>query len=210
MTFADLSGPGYGSAVTRTPAEEAPARPDPVAGRHRPPPRPPVEVDLRRLMAGFPTGVAIVTALDRDGGCRGMTCSSVCSVALDPPTLLVCLREGSPTLAAVLDSGEFAVNLLQAGAQDTAALFASGTPDRFDRVRWRTPGGSSGPHLVDDAHTTADCRVIRTDLVGDHRVVLGEVLEVVQRQEPQPLLYGLRRYAGWTTVPAATSGRSDA
>jgi flavin reductase (DIM6/NTAB) family NADH-FMN oxidoreductase RutF len=40
-----------------------------------------------------------------------MTCSSVSCVSLEPPTLLVCLRQGSPTLKATLGAETFAVNL---------------------------------------------------------------------------------------------------
>src|SRR6266540_7393763 len=62
--------------------------------------------DFQALMASFPSGVAIVTATGSDGKPYGMTCSSLCSVALTPPTLLVCMRNGSPTLDAVLARSE--------------------------------------------------------------------------------------------------------
>lgn len=94
---------------------------------------------MRQLMAGFPTGVGIATAFDSESRPWGMTCTSLVSVALEPPTLLVCLRSGSPTLHAALEAGEFAMNLLHQGAQSTAELFASGAPDRFDRVEWTAP-----------------------------------------------------------------------
>ncbi|MFE5597687.1 flavin reductase family protein [Streptomyces coelicoflavus] len=91
---------------------------------------------MRQLMAAFPTGVGIVTAFDAEARPWGMTCTSLASVTLEPPTLLICLRKGSPTLDAVLTAGEFAMNLLHRGARSTAELFASGAPDRFDRVEW--------------------------------------------------------------------------
>ncbi|MFE2184737.1 flavin reductase family protein [Streptomyces sp. NPDC059455] len=152
---------------------------------------------FRAMMRGFPTGVAVVTALDRDNRPWGMTCSSLCSVTLEPPTLLVCLRDGSPTLAAILDRGEFAVNLLHADAQGTAELFASGDRDRFDRVFWQLGGDGAGPHLRDDARAVADCRIRTSYPVGDHVVVLGEVYRVTHGPERRPLLYGLRRYGVW-------------
>lgn len=152
--------------------------------------------DFRELMARFPTGVAVVTTYDRDGQPRGMTCSSLCSVTLEPPTLLVCLRDGSPTLDSIRQRDRFAVNLLHEGARSTAELFASGAPDRFDRVGWQDTGGG-GPSLVDDAHSVAHCRVSDTKLVGDHLVVFGEVERLWETGERRPLLYGLRQYAAW-------------
>ncbi|MCI3934559.1 flavin reductase family protein [Streptomyces sp. AN091965] len=152
---------------------------------------------FRAMMRGFPTGVAVVTALDLDDRPWGMTCSSLCSVTLDPPTLLVCLRGKSPTLAAVVDRGEFAVNLLHAEAQTTAELFASGAPDRFDRVPWHLDGDCAGPHLRQDAHAVADCWTRTPQPVGDHVIVFGEVYGVTNGSRCRPLLYGLRRYSVW-------------
>ena len=155
---------------------------------------------FRHLMAGFPTGVAVVTATGADGRPHGMTCSSLCAVCLDPPTLLVSLRRGSPTLESALSGSGFTVNLVHAGAQATAALFASGAPDRFAKVRWYPAPRPGGPRLPDDARAIADCRVSHVVPVGDHTVIFGEVyrLESGDGEEPRrPLLYGLRRYAAW-------------
>ncbi|MFJ9818070.1 flavin reductase family protein [Streptomyces sp. NPDC101151] len=153
--------------------------------------------DLRSLMAAFPTGVSIVTTSGSNGTNWGMTCTSLCSVSLDPPMLLVCLRCGSPTLNAVRESGRFAVNLLHEQARPTAELFASGDPDRFERVAWYSDESAAGPHLTDSSHTIADCSVAATHEVGDHTMVLGKVDIVTQLRSQQPLLYGLRRYASW-------------
>lgn len=154
--------------------------------------------DIRPLMAGFPTGVTVVTALAPDGEPRGMTATSLCSVALDPPTVLVCLRCGSPTLDAVLAGGGYAVNLLHSEARSTAELFASGVADRFERVTWRAGENARGPHLVESAHIIADCEVADTHTVGDHCVVFARVRSIQQLRTRKPLLYGMRRYGDWT------------
>jgi flavin reductase (NADH) len=170
--------------------------------------RPPVVPahDFRSLMAQFPTGVAVITAQDQDGTPWGMTCSSICSVTISPPTLLACLRIGSPTADAVLESGRFAVNLLHDGAQPLAELFASGRSDRFDLVTWMMPDGAAGPHLAEHAHAIADCRVSQAQEVGEHTVVFGEIYNVVHGHEERvPLLYGRRRFLVWNEPQAATA-----
>ncbi|CCH30883.1 flavin reductase family protein [Actinosynnema sp. NPDC047251] len=154
---------------------------------------------FRAMMRGFPSGVAVVTTTDLAGHPWGMTCSSVCSVDLDPPTLLVCLRSTGPTLAAILVRGGFAVNLLHEDARPTAEVFASGDPDRFDRVAWRLDQEAAGPHLEADAHAVADCRVGPTQVVGNHVVVFGEVLRITRRPDRHPLLYGQGGYRRWST-----------
>ncbi|POX37957.1 flavin reductase [Streptomyces sp. Ru73] len=159
-------------------------------------------VDPRPFMAAFPTGVSVVTTLGADAAPHGMTCSSLASVALDPPTLVVCIRTASPTLQALLAHGRFALNLLHEGARATSDLFASGAPDRFDRTEWRLPLGAGGPHLTADAHATADCAVAGTAGFGDHTAVFAEVGRVTVREPAQPLLYGRRRYARWSDAAA--------
>jgi flavin reductase (DIM6/NTAB) family NADH-FMN oxidoreductase RutF len=158
-------------------------------------------IQFRALMSTFPSGVAVVTAMEPDGVPRGMTCSSVCSVTLDPPTLLVCARRLSPTLHAMLKMSVFTVNLLHARARATAELFASGAADRFDRVRWRADPAYGGPHLVEESHAVADCQITRTVEAGDHIVVFGEVFAIERRAPAEPLLYGLRAYASWYAGP---------
>ncbi|MEV4470081.1 flavin reductase family protein [Nonomuraea salmonea] len=164
--------------------------------------------DHRALMSRFPTGVAVVTAVDTVGRPHGMTCSSVTSVTLSPPTILVCLRIGSATLRAVHERGAFAVNLLDAGARDTAELFSGPVPDRFSRVRWiRSQYGL--PWLVDDALAMAECRVSRVIRDGDHEVLFGRLLRVAE-QPGTPLLYGMRSYSAWRpSSPARPAEMKD-
>ncbi|MEU7582050.1 flavin reductase family protein [Streptomyces sp. NPDC041068] len=155
---------------------------------------------FRSMMSGFPSGVGVVTSTGHDGAPRGMTCSSVSSVSLDPPTLLVCLRHGSPTLEAILERGTFAVNLLHEGAQEVAKLFASGNPERFRMTPWEQATDAGGPHLVDDAHTIADCDVVMTHRTGDHVTVFGEARLITRRHAVAPLLYGLREFRAWSRI----------
>jgi flavin reductase (NADH) len=149
----------------------------------------------RELMSTFPTGVAVVTGLDADGVPQGMTCSSVTSVTLLPPTLLVCLRTGSRTLGAVTARSAFAVNLLHDGGQEVAKLFSRAEADRFSKVHWRMSEAGL-PWLVQDAFAVAECTVSDLHTVGDHAVVLGTVTRTTQ-VPGTPLLYGLRRFAPW-------------
>lgn len=151
----------------------------------------------RDLMSAFPTGVSLLTSIDDTGQPRGMTCSSLASVTLQPPTLLVCVRLGSVTLDAIRSRSSFAVNLLHARGRRAAELFASAVPDRFAEIRWsRTPSGL--PWLVDDAFAVAECRVVRSFDVATHAVLLGAVEDVVHAPDI-PLLYGLRRFASWVS-----------
>lgn len=157
----------------------------------------PVGLDeFRSLMSAFPTGVAVITAIDGAGRQHGMTCTSLTSVALTPPTLLVCLDLRSGTLEAARNAGCFVVNLLHARARHAAEVFSSRTPDRFSQVAWRTAPWTGQPWLCDDAFAMAECIVVDVSVVGDHAVVFGEVIHVEQAPD-RPLLYGMRQFSSW-------------
>lgn len=149
----------------------------------------------RTLMGGFPTGVVVVTTTGEDQEPYGATCSSLSSVTLRPPTLQVCLTSTSGVLAAILDSGRFAVNLLHSRAREAASVFASPV-DRFAAVPWRTTPWLGLPWLHRDAFAIAECLLAGTLEVGDHTMLLGEVASV-EHADDVPLLYGKRRYSAW-------------
>lgn len=152
--------------------------------------------EFRDLMAKFPSGVVVITASGPDGRLHGMTCTSLSSVTIDPPTLLVCLDLNSGTLTALRSVGYFAVNFLHERGVSAAKIFASPTSDRFARVSWTDSVWPDTPWLVDDALAIAVCSVSGEHVVGDHAVVFGEVVAVRQTADV-PLLYGLRRFEVW-------------
>lgn len=151
--------------------------------------------DFRDFMSAFCTGVAVVTAFDDAGRPHGLTCTSLTSVTLEPPTLLVCLAADSGTLAAALQGGAFLVNLLQEQGRPAAEVFASRAADRFEQVAWR-PSAGGQPHLYADAFAAAECTVSRATALGDHVALFGQVVHVTGRPG-NPLLYGMRRFSSW-------------
>lgn len=160
---------------------------------------------FRNLMSTFPSGVAVVTTVGREGRPFGMTVSSLCSLSLEPALLLVCLRSGSETLAEVALRGAFAVNLLHLGGREAAVLFSSPTPSRFASISWDATPVWSLPALPGHAHTTMECALDDVATAGDHAMVIGRVVGARRwRDDVAPLLYGLRRYEAWPESPYGT------
>lgn len=152
--------------------------------------------ECRTMMSCFPTGVAVVTSVDHDRHPHGMTCTSLTSVTLAPPTIMVCVNVSNGTLDAIEASGGFAVNLLHTGGQRVAELFASAEPARFAMVRWRSSARLGMPWLARDSFAMAECEVQAEVPVSDHVAVFGTVRSV-QCWPGVPLLYGLRKFSYW-------------
>src|SRR5205823_14790943 len=114
-----------------------PCQADPGNVMHTPwmPTAEPIQGQLfRDIMAGFPSGVTVVTALADGGKPFGLTVSAFASVSLDPPQVLVCIERSANTLPAIVAAGGFTVNFLDAQSADLSVRFSLPTGDKFDGV----------------------------------------------------------------------------
>lgn len=138
---------------------------------------------FRDVVGAFPTGVTVVTA----PGPAGLTTNAFSSVSLDPPLVLVCFDNGSRTLPAVRESGRYAVNVLRAGQEDLAAVFASKAvaEAKFASV---THTIAHGVPVLDDALAWIACEVVSLVDAGDHTIGIGRV-EALEVFEGDPLLF---------------------
>jgi flavin reductase (DIM6/NTAB) family NADH-FMN oxidoreductase RutF len=141
---------------------------------------------FRAVMGNFATGVTVVTATG-PAGPVGMTANAVASLSLDPLLLLVAFDNTARTLGVVRDTGRFAVNVLAAGQEDLARLFASKTPEdaKFAGVAHAVHDGLP---VLDGTLAWVGCRLERLVDGGDHAIGIGAV-ESAEAGEGSPLLW---------------------
>ncbi len=146
---------------------------------------------FRQACAQFASGVAIATVRARDGAPHGLTVSSLTSVSISPPLVLISIDLGCPFLSHFRLSTHFAVNVLSESQRDLSVTFAEKPEGRFDEVDWTA--GVCGAPLIGGCLARLECRAASILEIGDHAVFLGEV-ERVDCREGQPLLYFNRDY----------------
>jgi flavin reductase (DIM6/NTAB) family NADH-FMN oxidoreductase RutF len=141
---------------------------------------------FRQLLGRFATGVSVLTARDAGGLPQGMTASSIASVSLNPPLLLVAVDHANDMHAAMRSATHFVVNILAADQEALARAFAAETTNRFDGVGYRE--SHLGIPLLDGALAHIACAKYAEVPGGDHTVFFGLVTggEVTERR---PLLY---------------------
>jgi flavin reductase (DIM6/NTAB) family NADH-FMN oxidoreductase RutF len=139
-------------------------------------------------MGKFATGVCVVSYV-LDGAPAGLTANAFVSVSLDPPLVLVSVRNQSRFLAAVSVGDRYAVNVL-ADHQD-------GVSDHFGG---RSKGAAScaflerhGAPVIEDYLALIVARVVDLHVAGDHTLVIGQVEHLEERLAP-PLIYFAGRY----------------
>ncbi|MGY1683316.1 flavin reductase family protein [Geodermatophilus sp. SYSU D01176] len=131
------------------------------------------------------TGVAVVTT-EAASGPTGTTINSFTSLSLDPPLILFCIHKRSRLRAALRESGTFAVNFL-AGWQESLAWAFAGRNSTSQDVAYRNC--EAGIPVLSHALAHLACRIVDEHPGGDHRIVVGEVIEVGAPRRQEPLIF---------------------
>jgi flavin reductase (DIM6/NTAB) family NADH-FMN oxidoreductase RutF len=141
---------------------------------------------FRSVMGQFATGVTVVTVAT-PGGPVGMTANAVCSLSLEPVLLLVCFDNEARTLPVVRETGRFGVNVLAAGQEDLARLFASKRPER-EKFAGVAHTVNDGIPVIEGVLAWVGCRLERLVPGGDHTIGIGAV-ESAEAGRGEPLLW---------------------
>jgi flavin reductase (DIM6/NTAB) family NADH-FMN oxidoreductase RutF len=142
--------------------------------------QPTIDADLfRRAMRRFASGVCVVAA-GEGGERRGITVSAFSSVSLEPPMVLVCVNRSTAAHQKLTTSSHFSVNILGAGQEEVAFLFA-GQRDlrgaaRFDE-NWTNH--RFGVPVLNSALHSIVCASEAHHVVGSHTIMIGRAVDAL-------------------------------
>ncbi|WJR79734.1 flavin reductase family protein [Bradyrhizobium sp. NP1] len=151
--------------------------------------------DFRSAMRHLTGGVAVITA-GRGRDISGMTVTSVTSLAVDPPSLLVAINRSASSWPLIRQHGFFGANILAADQLEVAERFTGKDgrkgAERFAGAEWVTR--ASGVPLLAGALAAIDCEV--EDIVErhSHGIVIGRVLDVQLSPRRAALAYWHGQY----------------
>lgn len=167
---------------------------------------------FRAVMGRFASGVTVITVRDAEGKDHGMTASAFCSLSMEPPLMLVCIKNENRTLELLTDSSsthhhKFAINFLAREQQENSNRFAGGIVDEHGKwQRWPedrdkfedlaiSRGEVSTAALLPGALASLDCTVQHIYSGGDHQIVVGLIHNMhLGPADQAPLLYFSGRY----------------
>jgi flavin reductase (DIM6/NTAB) family NADH-FMN oxidoreductase RutF len=151
--------------------------------------------DFRGAMRHLVGAVSVVTA-GRGSDITGMTVTSVSSLSIDPPTLIVSINRESSTWPVLKRYGVFGVNVLTSDQIDIAERFSGQNGlkgrERFVGGEW-VARGPSAPLLV-GASAAIDCEVEDVIERHSHAIVIGRVRDLTLSKNESSLAYWHGRY----------------
>ncbi len=148
---------------------------------------------FRAAMRGTASGVAVL-ATEGPAGRAGVTVSTLCSLSLEPPSVIACIHRDSRALSRIMSNAVFAANVLAEDQKDIAAIFAEpnlGFELRFALGEWGAL--VTGAPVLAGTIASFDCRLASTFDFGSHRILIGEVVELEARRTT-PLVYSGRMF----------------
>lgn len=150
---------------------------------------------FREAMSRIGTAAHVV-ATGGAAGKAGFTATAVASVLDAPPTLLVCLNTASRVTAVLKANGVMSVNMLRAGEEAIADVFAGRTgasaEERFKSGEWIAL--ATGSPVLHSTLISFDCRILEAKEVGTHNVFFAAVEAIRHGKAGPALVYHERVY----------------
>ncbi|GGF89958.1 oxidoreductase [Azorhizobium oxalatiphilum] len=150
----------------------------------------PASLAFRAGMRKLAGAVSVLTV--GQGEARtGLTATSVTSLSVEPPTLIICVNRAASAHNVLLAERRFGINVLATGHRALADRFAGRNgekgPARYAGADWTTL--ETGAPVLADALASFDCELDEAIERHSHLIVLGRVVAARVADDAAPLLY---------------------
>lgn len=150
---------------------------------------------FKSCMRQLPSPVYIAT-VEKNGLRDGLTATSVCSVTIEPPSMLVCVNKQASACSKIKKLKKFSLHALSENQQNIADCFGGmdGTEgeDRFSKYGSWGKFSSSMP-ILEEALFSFDCIVNKDFEISTHIIFTGMISEIIVRKS-KSLLYKDGKY----------------
>ncbi len=150
-------------------------------------------------MRTFVTNVGLITS-DGPHGPNIMAAEWTRHVSYSPSMIAINIYTNHSTHANIRHSKEFGVNLCAADQSRVSSVAGGARGAEVDKIAALKELGASFYHgkrikalMLEGAAMNAECRVVKEEMVGDHAMIIGEVLEL-SASGKDPLVYHAGKY----------------
>ena len=167
--------------------------------------------EIERVMHEMPYGLYIIGSKEPDGRVNGMMADWVMQVSFEPRLVAVAFERTSHTLGNIRERSFFTVNLLAQDEESMELARKFAQPFSGAKVQGRQAEVAAAVHYKLDgvSHTVTDngapvldaamgwfeCVFREEHDIGDHVMIIGEVVDGGVLKEAEPMTSS---YTGWT------------
>ena len=139
------------------------------------------------------TSTVNVISASCEGERHAMTATSVTSLSLDPPSMLVCVNKDASIHKILSKGSHFSINILSSSQRELAEVCSNSDEgeSRFVNESWK----DQGSYIYNaDALSTLFCSKLNEVDHTSHTIFIGRVEKAINNDELKPLLYGMGGY----------------
>lgn len=144
----------------------------------------------KKILRQIPYGLYVIGVKDGEGH-HAFTGSWFSQCSMKPPRVMLGVRHGTQSLDMIRQGKAFSVNWLSKEDKKILEQFFKPTPssgNRFGELTYSL--FKTGTPVLDRALSFIECEVAHIHEVGDHSVVIGEVVNAEVRSGEPPLVMG--------------------
>ena len=151
-----------------------------------------IKQNFLKSMRGITSTVNVISA-SADGQRHAMTATSVTSLSLDPPSMLVCVNKDASLHGILLGGSNFCINVLSSLQKELAEVCSNSEEgeSRFLSKSWKDLDSYI---FNEDALSNIFCTITNQVDHTSHTVFIGTVDRVINNADLKPLLYGSGGY----------------
>ena len=146
-----------------------------------------IQDNFRLAMRRYIYSVSIMSNKDNADNPNAITVSSVTSISMDPPSLLICINKSSRIHNSIELESKFCINLLNNKQEDLSNICSDEDmyDQRFKDENWNLEGI---PYLK-NAQANIFCKVDKLTSYHTHTIVIGLVADAKYADEISTLTY---------------------
>lgn len=148
--------------------------------------------EFRNSLGNFATGVCVIGVHNQQGIATAMTVNSFSSVSLDPALVLWSLQNNSECYETFTNAETFSVNILSFAQKDISSRYAKKGDHKILDEDYSV--GNDGTPIIMEALTSFECRLWEKYPGGDHVIIVGEVINMINHNDSAPLLFSQGSY----------------
>jgi flavin reductase (DIM6/NTAB) family NADH-FMN oxidoreductase RutF len=143
--------------------------------------------NFKKAMRSYVYSVSILSNVSANKEYHAMTVSSVTSVSIDPPSILVCINKTAGIHDSIKLGSKYCINLLTKDHEELSNICSSYEEEknRFVSDLWDI----SNIPFIKDAQANIFCEVDQLIEYHTHTIVIGKVIEVNNKDIINTLTY---------------------
>jgi flavin reductase (DIM6/NTAB) family NADH-FMN oxidoreductase RutF len=155
--------------------------------------------DFKASMALNASAVAAICC-EHDGIRYGLAATSVTSLSVDPPSMLICVGQKAEAHDPIMSAGCFSINFLAGGQSSISERLAGFAGEKneakFQDAPWSR--GHLGMPILADCAFAVECEISHSFKVLTHTLHAGTVRAIWRNGNLAPLVYFNRSYIDLT------------